>query len=111
MTVATDLDAIVGTGFGTTPKAEAVTLAKKYFEVTDGDGDQQELATAMLSAAILLNRRQIGKGRTDNTIAPMNLDELITSEMERLLNWDKKSTTFNIIKHNKPNTSKHWSEG
>ncbi len=108
MTVAADLNTLVGTAFGTTPKADTVTLAKKYFGIADGDGDNQELATAMLAHAILLNRRQAEKGRTDNTIAVLNIDELVTPEMERLLNKDKKSTSYNIINYKPLSGNQHW---
>lgn len=109
MTTSTLLATLVGNAFGSTPRADAITVAQTYFDTVDGDSNGEDLATAMLAHAILLNQRQAEKGRTDGSIAVLNIDQLVTPEMERLLNKSKASTFYDFITYQQPSSSKHWS--
>jgi len=109
MTTTTDLDTLVGNGFTTTEKSTAITLARKYLGTVEGNSDGDDLATAMLSANILNNRRKAEKSKTDNSIAP--LADLMTKEIMSLLTNDSTGTFKQLIYYEQPSVSKHWSQG
>lgn len=108
MGTSTDLDTLVGNAFSPTAKTAAIALANKYFATADGDSDGEDLATAMLAHAILLNKRQAERGNVEISITAMNIDELVTPEMERLLNKPVKPTFYEVIR-TLPLPNRHWS--
>lgn len=110
MTTETDLDTLTGNAFSDGKKDAAIALARKYFGTSDGESDDKDLATALLSMAVLLNRRQAEKGRTDNAIAVLNIDELVTPQMERLLVSSTKAAKLNVFNFKARDTSKHWTD-
>jgi len=102
MTTETDLTTLGGSSFSSTKRTAAIALANKYFGTTDGDSDGDDLATAMLALAVMLNQRQADKGKTDPSIAVLNIDQLVTPEMLSLLTTDTVPTNYDILSYKQP---------
>lgn len=102
MTTETDLTTLGGLSFNSNRRTAAIALANKYFGTTDGDSDGDDLATAMLALAVMLNQRQADKGKTDPSITVLNIDQLVTPEMLSLLTRDTIPINYNIIKYQQP---------
>ncbi|MCH8905455.1 MAG: hypothetical protein IH840_00070 [Candidatus Heimdallarchaeota archaeon] len=109
MTTSSFTSSIVGLAFGSSLRSDAITTAEAYFGTASTSDESEQLATAMLAAAILLNQRQTEKGMTDSTVAVLNIDQLVTPEMERLLNKSRASTFFSIIGTQQIASHLHWS--
>lgn len=110
MSSATHLDALAGKALTATEKSSTLAAAHAFFGTTSGDSEDEDLGTAMLAFSIGMNRRKAEKAKTDGSITVLSIEELVTPEMERLVNKTNLKTSMSFfIKHQQLSSNKHWS--
>lgn len=105
MSTESDLLTMCGPGFSSTARTGAIVVANKYFGTSDGDSDGDDLGTAMLAMAVMLNERRASKGKTDPSVAVVTIDQLVTPEMTALITKNSASTRKIIINYQQPSGS------
>ena len=105
------LDTLVGNGFTTAVKAAAIVDAIFYLSglgitATDGGDDSTDMAIALLAQRMLNQKMLYERGVTDQTLLAQAISyNLMTDEIERLLNRDQLSTNIQMFKFVQSNSN------
>lgn len=100
------MDSIVGSTYDPTDKTNAITTSLLYISarrrssIVDGTSNNTDFLAADFAAAILKNATNHQKAITDPNVVVKTLDELWTSEMERLLFGEVEETSISIKNEN-----------